>query len=102
MKRKTFYAIAGVILILMVGYFSYQVLSMAEVYCHASMTQECMQVMEECCNMYGGGSNLGFWAYHSFCYAEVCWTDWKVICENYIGNFHLVCGNDNSSQCQGL
>ncbi len=74
MTQKKFYTILIVVIMLIAGYFSVQLLSEVETECFPHLSSFCEETMDYICGvLYPGGEVTGFWLKQSWCDGETCW-----------------------------
>ena len=99
MTRKTYFLIAGIILVVMVTAFAIRINSQPEVYCHPSTDWQCLDDMISFC-MDRNQENTGFWLFHSFCDGEYCVGVYKVYCD-FAFTGYIACGYSTGYGCEG-
>jgi hypothetical protein len=78
MKQKTFFTYVTIVLILMAGYFSIQLISSAEKSCLPAWNFDCDVYAQLACM----GEYLGAILFHSWCEGTTCVGKWNVYCDH--------------------
>ncbi len=101
MKQKTFFSIAAIVFILVVGFFSIQLLSRAEHSCTPYFDFDCDSQAQAACE---GGDYLEL-AIGGWCLGSTCRGMFGIYCEdlddpfNYIWNGNVTCDEYGNSEC---
>jgi hypothetical protein len=77
MKQKTFFSMMGVIVILLFGYFTVQLMSMANKACLPEFDFDCeVRAMSECSFEF-----VSAILFHSWCENGTCYGEWEIYCD---------------------
>ncbi len=101
MKQKTFFSIAAIIFILIVGFFSIQLLSSPEHECRAYFDFDCDSQAQVACE----GSDYMYLLGGQWCLGSKCRGVFQIYCEdiddpfNYIYNGNVTCDDYGNPDC---
>jgi len=101
MTFKTFFAICGVLITIIIGILSYQIFTQPYNNCVPSVTAECMSNWELLCLFNCGGEHVGDLLLWAYCNGDDCVGTYKYYCDGPDGReeFYGTCANTFHWQC---